>query len=153
MAQNPELMLERFYVKDVSFESPRSPAVFSEPWRPRVQLDLNSRSQRLGDERYEVVLTVTVETRDESEQTAFIAEVQQAGVFRIRGLEDEQMKRVLATFCPGTLFPYIREAIDSLVIKGGFPALALAPVNFDAIYDQARQQQEEEAGAAPPTRH
>jgi preprotein translocase subunit SecB len=151
MAQNPELMLERLYVKDVSFESPRSPELFAEPWRPRVQLDLNSRSNRLGDDRYEVVLTATVETRDEADRTGFIVEVQQAGVFRVRGLDDEPLKRLLATFCPSTLFPYVREVIDSLVVKGGFPALALAPVNFDALFEQARQQQEAEA--EPQTRH
>jgi preprotein translocase subunit SecB len=148
MAQNPELMLERFYIKDASFESPRSPDVFSEQWRPKVQLDINSRSNHLGEQRYEVVLTVTVETRDESDRTGFIAEVQQAGVFRIRGLEDEPLRRVLATFCPGTLFPYVREVIDSMVIKGGFPALALAPVNFDALYEQSIRQQQPES-----TRH
>jgi preprotein translocase subunit SecB len=140
MAQNPELMLERIYLKDVSFESPRAPDVFAEPWRPRVQLDINSRSNRLADDRYEVVLTITIETRDDADRAGFIVEVQQAGVFRVRGLEEDALKRVLATFCPGTLFPYSREAIDSLVVKGGFPALALAPVNFDALFEQALQQ-------------
>jgi preprotein translocase subunit SecB len=150
MAQNPELMLERLYIKDVSFESPRSPDLFAEPWRPRVQLDLNSRSKRLGDDRYEVVLTATVETRDDADRAGFIVEVQQAGVFRVRGLDDEPLKRLLATFCPSTLFPYVREVIDSMVVKGGFPALALAPVNFDALFEQARQQ---EAEADSQTRH
>ncbi len=143
MAQSAELMLERLYVKDLSFESPRSPAVFGEPWKPKVQLDINSRSNRFAEDRFEVILTVTVETRNEEDQKGFIAEVQQAGIFRIRGLDQEPLKRVLATLCPTTLFPYVREAIDSMVIKGGFPALALAPVNFDALFEQSRQNQDQ----------
>jgi preprotein translocase subunit SecB len=155
MAQNPELFLERIYLKDVSFESPRSPDVFAENWRPRVQLDLNSRSDKLGDDRYEVVLTATVETRDDSDRAGFIVEVQQAGVFRVRGLDEEPLKRLLSTFCPATLFPYAREVVDSMVVKGGFPALTLAPVNFDALYEQALQQQREQATAdsEDATRH
>jgi preprotein translocase subunit SecB len=138
MAATPtEFALERIYVKDLSFESPRSPEVFREPWQPQIQLEINTRTTGLGDERFEVVLTVTANAKSSAGQTLMIVEVQQAGAFRIRGLDDERLRRVLATHCPGILFPYIRETIDGLVVKGGFPPLMLAPINFDAMFDEA----------------
>jgi len=138
MSSSPtEFALERIYIRDLSFESPRAPDVFREPWQPQLQLDINSRTNGLNDERYEVVLTVTVHARSSSGQTIMIVEVQQGGVFRIRGLPDDRLRRVLATNCPGILFPYVRETIDTLVVKGGFPPLMLAPVNFDAMFDEA----------------
>lgn len=137
---NPELTLERFYLKDLSFESPRSPQVFAQPWKPKVHVDLNSRTSTLEEDRYEVALTITVHTRNDEEETGYIVEVQYGGVFRIAGLEEAQLKRVLSTLCPNSLFPYIRETIDSVVVRGGFPALCLAPINFDALYDRAQQE-------------
>jgi len=133
----PEFALERIYVKDLSFESPRAPDVFREPWQPQIQLDINTRTSGLGDERFEVVLTVTANAKSPAGQTQMIVEVQQAGVFRIRGLTEDRLRRVLATHCPGILFPYVRESIDGLVVKGGFPPLMLAPVNFDAMFEEA----------------
>jgi len=137
----PEIGIERLYVKDISFESPQSPAVFAGQWEPQIKLDINTRFQQLDTSRHEVVLTVTVNALQEDEKTAFIVEVLQAGVFRISGLAQDQLRRVLSAMCPGMLFPYARETIDSLVIKGGFPPLSLAPVNFDALYEQALAQQ------------
>ena len=138
MSSTPtEFALERIYIRDLSFESPRAPDVFREPWQPQLQLDINSRTNGLTDERYEVVLTVTVHARSGAGQTVMIVEVQQGGVFRIRGLPEDRLRRVLATNCPGILFPYVRETIDTLVVKGGFPPLMLAPVNFDAMFDEA----------------
>jgi len=153
MGAAPEFALERIYVKDLSFESPRSPDVFRGPWQPQIHLDINTRTAGLGDERYEVVLTVTAHAKSAEGQSLMIVEVQQGGVFRIRGLDEERMRRVLATHCPGILFPYIRESIDALVVKGGFPALMLAPVNFDAMYDEALKQQRAAAAGAPPVQH
>jgi preprotein translocase subunit SecB len=132
-----EFALERIYIRDLSFESPRAPDSFREPWQPQLQLDLNTRTNGLNDERYEVILTVTVHAKSAAGQTIMIVEVQQGGVFRIRGLAEDHLRRVLATNCPGILFPYIRETIDTLVVKGGFPPLMLAPVNFDAMFDEA----------------
>ena len=133
----PEFALERIYVKDLSFESPRAPEVFRDPWQPQIQLEINTRAGALGDERFEVVLTLTVNAKSEAGQTQMIVEVQQAGVFRIRGMDEDRRRRLLATQCPAILFPYGREAIDGLVVKGGFPPLMLAPVNFDAMLDEA----------------
>ena len=146
---NGQVRLERLYLKDASFESPRTPAVFNESWKPEFQLDINTRSSSLPDDRFEVVLTATLNARSEGGKTAYIIEVQQAGVFQITGLDEEPRQRVLGTLCPGTLFPYVRETVDSLAVRGGFPAVQLAPVNFEALYAEAvRKQTGPDAGGA-----
>ena len=137
-----EIALERFYLKDMSFESPRAPEVFREPWQPNMHVDINTKTQPLGDDRYEVVLTVTAQAKTPQGKTAVIVEIQQAGIFRVKGLEGARLQRVLATFCPNLLFPYVRETLDSVVVKGTFPPVMLAPVNFDALYEQALRQQQ-----------
>jgi preprotein translocase subunit SecB len=136
-----EVRLERLYLKDCSFESPATPGVFGQQgFEPQINLEINTRTAKPSEDRFEVVLTVTV-TATQNDATAFIVEVQQAGLFALRGLPDEVVHRALGTVCPNTLFPYVREAIDSLVVRGGFPALQLAPVNFEAAYAQALQEQ------------
>jgi len=132
-----EFTLERIYVKDLSFESPRSPEVFRSQWQPNVQLDIGSKTTPLGEDRFEVVLTVTASVRTPDAVTDAIVEVQQAGIFKVKGIADDQRARMLATFCPNILFPYIRETVDSLMNKGGLPPLLLAPVNFDSLFDEA----------------
>ncbi len=139
-AQKGQFGVQRIFVKDVSFESPNTPEVFRSQWNPKINMDLNTASKKLGDDIYEVVLTLTVKAEND-EKTAFLVEVQQAGIFKIGGLEGPALHQAVGAFCPNLLFPYAREAIDSLVIKGSFPALMLAPVNFDAIYAQSLQQQ------------
>ena len=143
-----QVTLERMYLKDASWESPKSPGVFAANWQPEIQVDINTRSDRLEEKRFEVVLTVTLRAKIDSGKTAFIVEIQQAGLFVLDGLEDEVLHRVLGTVCPTTLFPYAREAVDNLVVKGGFPALHLAPVNFEALYAEAlrSRQDPEQAG-------
>lgn len=146
--QQPQFALQRIYMKDISFESPKAPEIFQKQWQPEVKLDLNTSNRPLEEGLFEVVLslTVTVENGPEdSKETAFVVEVQQAGVFLARGLSEEELHRTLGAFCPNILFPYARETVDNLVLRGSFPPLMLAPVNFDALYMQARQQQEEGA--------
>ena len=141
MSQQGQVRLERIYLKDASFESPRSPAVFGEEWQPEAQMDVNTSSRPVADDRYEVVLRGTITMKFvEQESTVYIAEVQQAGVFLVTGLDEETLRRVVSTVCPSTLFPYLRETVDSMVVKGGFPALHLAPVNFDALYAESERQ-------------
>ena len=147
-APQQQLTLQRIYTKDVSFESPSTPKIFRQNWQPNVNVDLNTKSSRIDEEgNFEVVLTLTVTAKIE-EDTAFLVEVQQAGIFYMVGIEGEPLRQVLATVGPNILFPYARENIDSLVIKGGFPALMLAPVNFDALYRQALAQQAAQEGGA-----
>lgn len=144
----PQFALQRIYLKDLSFESPNSPAVFQEQWKPQVNLDLNTEHTKLGEDQYEVVLSLTV-TAKIGEKVAYLVEIQQAGVFLIKGIEGQQLGHMLGAYCPNILFPYAREAIDGVVNKGSYPSLMLAPVNFDAIYAQAlKRKQEEAAGEA-----
>jgi len=143
-----QFTLQRIYLKDVSFETPQGHEVFRQQWKPRVNLELNTRQTRIDDNNYEVVLTVSV-TASIEDKAAFLAEVQQAGIFFVNGLPEAQLRQVLGTVCPNILFPYAREAVDSLVVRGSFPALMLAPVNFDALYQQALQQAQSQAQAEP----
>ena len=143
----PQFSLQRIYVRDLSFEAPKSPAIFRQEWTPSVSLDLNTRQKQLEGDFYEVVLTLSV-TVNNGDEVAFIVEVQQAGIFLIKGLDDGSMSHTLGAFCPNILFPYAREAIDNLVVRGSFPALMLAPVNFDALYAQELQRMQE-AGETP----
>ncbi len=141
--------IERVYVKDISFESPLVPMIFTEQWKPKVKLDLNTATRLITADRYEVDLRVTVTTETDAEVTSLVVEVTQSGLFSLQGFEEAQLKQVLATMCPNILFPYAREQIDSLMSKGGFPPLHLAPVNFDAVYAQALQAEAEaEQGGA-----
>jgi preprotein translocase subunit SecB len=142
-----QFVMQRVYVKDMSFESPQAPAVFKQEWKPQMGIDLRTKSTSIDEQNYEVVLTLTV-TAKLDDETAYLVEVQQAGIFFVRGLEDEELRRVLAILCPNMLFPYAREHIDSLVVKGTFPALMLAQVNFDALYQQAVAQAQQQAEAA-----
>lgn len=138
--QAPNFALQRLYLKDASFESPGSPGTFQGQWGPKITFDIKSRSSKLQDDVYEVVLVLTVEAKQE-ETVAFLVEVQQGAIFTCKGLEAAQLEQVLATVCPNIMFPYAREAIDAMVIKGSFPPLMLAPVNFDALYAQRKQQE------------
>lgn len=140
-----EFAIQKIYVKDTSFETPNTPHIFREQWEPEVSLQLGNTATNLGEGVHEVVLAITV-TAKLGDKTAYLAEVHQAGIFTIRGYSDADVGVMLGSYCPNILFPYAREAISDLVIKGGFPQLLLAPVNFDALYQQhlaqSRQKQE-----------
>ncbi len=140
----PEFAIQRIYVKDSSFESPESPNIFREPWEPKVNIDLQTTSAVLEGNVYEVILGVTVTVKIK-EKTAFLVETKQAGIFSIGNFNEEQRSQLLGSFCPNILFPYARETITSLVTRGGFPQLYLAPINFDAVYQQQLKQGEEGA--------
>jgi preprotein translocase subunit SecB len=145
VAKQPEqaeqqFVMQRIYSKDLSFESPASPNIFKKQWQPQVNVELNTKSEKVDEQNnYEVVLTITITSKVEDE-TAFLVEVQQAGIFLINGFEGEDLRRILGTAAPNILFPYARENIDSLCVKGGFPPVMLAPVNFEALYQQALAQ-------------
>lgn len=138
----PQFSLQRIYVKDVSFESPTSPNSFRGSMKPSVNLDLNTRKNMIEDSLWEIILSLTLTAKDDSENTLYLAEVQQAGIFVINGLEEDALNHTLGSFCPNILFPYARECIDALIVRGSFPPLMLAPVNFDALYEQAKLAQE-----------
>ena len=136
-----QFALQRIYLKDASFESPKSPHGFREQWKPKVNLELNSRHDLIENSLYQVVLCMTVTASTEDDELMYLVEVQQAGVFLVDGLEENARLHTLGSFCPNVLFPYAREVIDSLVVKGSFPPLMLNPVNFDAIYQQSLVEQ------------
>jgi preprotein translocase subunit SecB len=142
-----QLLLQRVYLKDLSFESPAAPDVFRKQYQPQVSLDLRTRSSAMEDDHHEVVLTITITAKIE-EETAFLVEVQQAGIFYVKGIEGEELRRILAIYCPNVLFPYARETIDTIVTKGTYPALMLAQVNFEGLYAQAMQQAQQQNEAA-----
>ncbi|KRT53983.1 protein-export chaperone SecB [endosymbiont of Ridgeia piscesae] len=142
-----ELSLQRVYLKDTSFETPNSPAIFQQEWKPETNININSEVNTLADRIHEVVLTVTVTTKL-GEQTAYLAEVQQAGIFSIGGFPDQEMGPLMGSYCPNLLFPYVREAISDLVTKGSFPQMVLQPINFDALYAQHQQKMAEAGGEA-----
>ncbi len=144
------LSIQKIYTKDVSFESPNSPFGFQDDWKPEISVDLNTDGQTLENDHYEVVLKVTV-TATNKDKTVFLAEAHQAGVFHLTGFEEEQRDFILGSYCPGTLFPYAREVISSLVTDGGYPPVILAPVNFEALYHEHQQQNKSTDADAPQT--
>jgi len=142
-----EFNIQRIYVKDISFECPNSPSIFKKEWAPEVSMDIDTKSQQLEEGIFEVVLTLTT-TAKIGEEVAFLCEVQQAGIFSVGQIEGPQMAHCLNAFCPNILFPYAREAVSSLVTRGTFPQLNLAPVNFDALFQNAMMQKQAEAEQA-----
>ena len=145
-AEDQQFIIERVYVKDISFEAPNSPAIFTQDWEPDTNLNLNTQVNALGDDHYEVELHLTVSVKGKDGKTAFLVEVVQAGAFLIKGYPPEQLNHLLASYCPSNLFPYAREVISNLVSKGSFPEMHLSPINFDALYAKnIAEQQEQQA--------
>jgi preprotein translocase subunit SecB len=139
-ATDPQFEIQRIFVKDLSYEAPNTPHTFLEDWKPEVQLNLETKSNRIQDNTHEVVLSVTA-TVTSNKKSAFLIEVHQAGIFQISGFPADQLRQMLGSFCPNILFPYAREVISNTVVGGGFPQLLLAPVNFDALYAQHMEEQ------------
>jgi preprotein translocase subunit SecB len=144
--QQPKFIIQKIYTKDVSFESPNSPEIFRNEWKPKLDLQLGNEYKRIDEQNHEVVLTITVTAKVE-DKTAFIVEVKQAGIFTLVGYSNEEMGPLVGSYCPNTLFPFVREVVSDLVTKGGFPQLVLSPVNFDAMYMHQKQQAEQAAAA------
>ena len=146
-----QFAVQRIYTKDISLESPATPAVFKKQWQPQISVDLATKSDKIDEVgNYEVVLTLTITAKVE-EETAFLIEVQQAGIFIITGFEPDDLRRIVGTAAPNILFPYARECIDNLCVKGGFPPVMLAPINFDAMYQQALEQAQAAPASEPST--
>jgi preprotein translocase subunit SecB len=143
-ANTPQLVLQKIYVKDVSFEAPNAPQVYqevNENEQPQVQLNLAQKASDLGNDLFEVVLSLTL-TCTIGTRTAYLAEVQQAGLFGIAGFADAERDSIIGSYCPNLLFPYARQMVSSLVLEGGFPPFLLQPINFDALYAEQRRRQD-----------
>jgi preprotein translocase subunit SecB len=144
--QQPVFSIDKIYVKDLSLEVPNAPEVFMDPAQPQLEVQLSSSGERIGtNELYEVVVTLTV-TAKAGDKTIFLVEAAQAGIFTISGVPAADMDPVLGIACPNILFPYARETVASIINRAGFPAVNLAPVNFEAIYSQRLQEQQAKAG-------
>ncbi len=143
-APERQFAVQRIYTKDLSYESPNAPDIFRGEWKPKHELNINTKINQLDANIYEVILSVTVSAQVE-EKTAFIVEVQQAGIFSISGFPEQELAPMLGAYCPTLLFPYAREVITDLVVKGSFPQLVLQHVNFDALFAQHHMQQAKES--------
>lgn len=135
-----QLVIQKIYLKDASFEAKDTPHVFQQQWEPQVELELNSGNTLLTENVYEVVLSLTVTTKLQ-EAVAFLVEVHMAGIFTIQDFPTEQVEELLGAYCPDVIYPYAREVISDLVVKGGFPQLILSPINFDMVYKQSQGQE------------
>jgi len=149
-AAQQQFMIQKIYTKDISFETPSSPEVFREEWKPELDLQLTNEYKQLDDNNHDVTLVATV-TAKLGDKTAFLIEVKQAGIFSLIGYSNEEMGPLIGNHCPNILFPYLREVISDIVIKGGFPQLVLAPVNFDALYMNQLEQANQQAAAKETT--
>ena len=125
--------VQRIYIKDISFEVPNPIKTFKEAYKPELKVELRSSNSDIEPHLFETVLEITI-TAENNGEVAFIAEVEQAGIFSVKGLSGERLSHFLGTYCLSILFPYAREAIDNLAIKGSFPPVSLAPINFEALY-------------------
>ena len=138
-----QFALQKIYIKDLSFEAPNTPDVFvdgdAEQADPQITLNLKNQHASLSGDNYEVVLHANLHATL-NDRTLFLIEIDQAGIFLIKGYKEEERKALIGTYCPSTLFPFMREAISSVIGKGGFPAILLQPINFDALFAQAMKE-------------
>ncbi len=145
------IAIAKIYIKDLSFESPRAPTIFSQgDWSPKTNLNLRSSHNAINENLHEVILTITVDAK-ENENTIFLVELQQAGLFELKGYTEQELAPIIGSYCPNLLFPYARESIASLVQKGGFPEFVLQPINFDALYAKAQEQRSAAATVSEET--
>jgi preprotein translocase subunit SecB len=143
-AQQPVFNIEKLYVKDLSVEVPNAPAIFMEREAPQMDVNMSTESRGLGEDMFHSSITVTV-TAKIGDKTLFLVECTQAGIFRIQNVPQDQMPMVLGIGCPNIVFPYLRETVSDVVIRAGFPPLLLNPVNFEALFVQQQQAQQQQA--------
>ena len=139
--------IDKVYVKDLSLECPGSPQSFKTTEPSQVEVGLRTRGEQIEPDMYECVLTITL-TAKTSDRTLFLVEASQAGIFTIRGIPPEHLQPVIAINCPNVLFPYLRETLADAVGRAGFPPVHLAPINFEALYQQQLAQMQQPAPAA-----
>lgn len=151
-----QFLVQKVYVKDISFETPNTPEIFKMEWKPEVDMNMTNKANSIGDDHYDVVLSVTLTVKVD-DKVAYLIEVNQGGIFMIRNLPEDVISRMLAIVCANILFPFVRETVSDVVTRGGFPQLLLAPVNFDALFEQeqaeARAQQDAAAQANADITH
>ena len=142
--EDGQFSIQKIYIKDISFETTNTPDVFKMDWKPVVDMHVTNEATPLGEDLFEVVLSVTLTVKID-DKTIYLIEVNQAGIFLIKSIPEDLIGRMLATSCANILFPFAREAVSDIVVRGGFPQLLLTPVNFDALYEQQRKHASEQA--------
>jgi preprotein translocase subunit SecB len=147
--QGQAVALQTVYIKDLSFEAPKGPFLAAPAQDPKISLNLSTMSNTVGQDTHEVVLTVTLEAKN-ADVAVYLAEVKQAGVFLVRGFGSDETRRILGSFAPNLLFPYIRQTVSDVVTKGGFPPFLLPHVNFDALFERSMQEQAARQAQAAP---
>jgi preprotein translocase subunit SecB len=147
--QQPVFTIEKIYVKDLSLEIPNAPQIFLEREQPQVEVQLNTSAKKVDDGIYETTVSITV-TSKVGDKTAFLVEVAEAGIFQLRNIPASDLDSVLGIACPNIIFPYAREVISDVLARAGFPPMLLAPVNFEALFQQQKQAA---AQAAQPLTH
>lgn len=147
----PQVVMQKIFIADASVEVPGAPMVFTQEWKPKMDVQINTDVKNVAKDTHQVTVKVTVTAKLE-EATAYLVEVQQAGIFVLQGFaEKDDVRPVLGAYCPNTLFPYLREAVSDLVQRAGFPQFLLQPVNFDALFQEYIKQQNQPAD--PATAH
>jgi len=139
MSADAQFNMQRIYTKDISFEAPNTPQIFQEQGQLEMKMNLGQRVDAMGEGLHEVVLTVTV-TGLVGDKTAYLCEVQQAGIFQITGMTEQQESGVINVLCPNTLYPYARATVSQLVAAAGFPPVVLQPISFEQVYAQRMQE-------------
>jgi len=134
----PTLKIEKIYIKDLSLEIPNAPQIFLEREQPQVEVQLNTSANKVDEGIYESTLSITV-TSKVGDKTAFLVEISEAGIFQLRNIPDADLESVLGIACPNIIFPYAREVISDVLVRAGFPPMLLAPVNFEALFQQQKQ--------------
>ncbi len=142
LSEDAQFQIQKVYTKDISFETPNTPTIFKEEWKPVVDLHMTNEATLVEEHIYDVVLSITVTVKI-GEKTAYLVEINQAGIFMIKNIPEDIVQRMLGTSCPNILFPFAREVVSDIITRGGFPQLLLSPVNFEALYEQQLQQQAE----------
>ena len=139
------LSMERIYIKDLSYEAPNTPKTFLDNKAPAINIQVDIRHQAVADSEgyFEVILSITVDAKNENKDVVFLVELKHAGVFLLNGIPEKEIKQVLEIACPNILLPFAREAINDFVAKGGFPQLLINPINFEALYQQRHGQADE----------
>jgi len=146
--QQATMAIQHVFLKDCSFEAPGALGLDQSDGQPDMNMNLSQRVNQHGEDRYEVVLTVTV-TAKQGDATAFIAEVHYGGVFQLQGFSEQQLPYVINVHCPNTLYPYARAQVASLIAAGGFFTPPLQPINFEAIFAQRLAEGQQQADAQP----
>jgi preprotein translocase subunit SecB len=130
--QQPNFVIQKIYTKGISFEAQETPEVFKSKWQPDINVEVNTHKEMLEKNTYEVELTLNITTKN-NKKVVYLTKVTQAGIFTVENIPEDQLSHILTSYCPTSLFPYIKEVINSIVNRAGFSNINLAPINFDTI--------------------